>query len=700
MPRSHIELTVGRRLLLAGLFCAAALWAAGPPGRLLGTMALVVLAPGYLLERALPGPRPHPLARFALWAGLGLSLTPLAYQWLWAAGLTLGGPLLSALAAGVALAAAAAAWADLAAREGEEGPADRELLAGPRRSPLAPLAFWSLIGLICALTLWTRFEQIRGLALPAWVDSVHHALLVRVAAETGGVPASLEPYMPVRDLPYHWGYHVIAATLLRLSGLGLAETILWSGQALNALHAPLAGALALALWRRPWAAVGAALAAGLISLMPAYYVSWGRYTQLTGLLLIPALAVAWGRGLEGGRGAAWHWSAAGLLLAGLSLIHVRVLAFGAVLLGAQSLVWAAARGRAALGRGAAGAAVAGLVAAGLAAPWLLMLTRRALLPAVARPGSLILEGGYDALNLAILWVGQNRWLAALALLSALWGLRRREAAGAVIPLWVGGLLVLANPRLLGYLLPALGAALLVHGLAARRWPAAAAGLACAAAGPLLIATPSTWLINNDAVVISLFLPFSAAIGGGAALLYAAAARARRAPVRRAAAPAALALVVALAGWGAWQLRSVVNETTVLATAADRAAVEWAAANTAPDARFLINSAPWLGVASRGTDGGWWLLPLAGRWTSTPPALFTYGPIDYVYETIDRDKLVQAYKPGGEQAVLDLIRRDGIDYLYFGPRPGPLAADAFAAMPGFRTVYSEGGVTILAVDTPS
>jgi hypothetical protein len=105
MPRSPFELTVGRRLLLAGVFCAAALWAAGPAGRLPAAMALLVLAPGYLVERALPGPRAHPLARFALWVGLGLSLTPLLYQWLWAAGLALPGVALAALAAAVALAA-------------------------------------------------------------------------------------------------------------------------------------------------------------------------------------------------------------------------------------------------------------------------------------------------------------------------------------------------------------------------------------------------------------------------------------------------------------------------------------------------------------------------------------------------------------------------------------------------------------------
>lgn len=707
MPRTLTALTTGRRVLLAALACAAALWLAGPAARLLPAMALVVLAPGFLVERLLPGPQPHPLARFALWIGLGLGLVPLLYQWLWALGLPLTDGLLAVIAGMLGLGATGMAWRDLGALPATDQ-ADRETGSRgttPIGAPgllvsLSPGCFWSLLALIVALTVWTRFEQIRGLALPAWVDSVHHALLVRVAVETQGAPLSLAPFMPIEQLPYHWGYHVLAATLLRLSGLGLPETMLWSGQLLNALHAPLAGALALVLWRRPGAAIGAALVAGLISTMPAYYVSWGRYTQLTGLLLLPGLALAWDRGLAGGRGAGWHWASAGLLLAGLSLIHVRALAFALALLAAQSLVAMAGLSRRELRAPAIGAARAGLVAGLLAAPWLLLLASRALLPAVSRPSSLVLEGGYNILNLAILWVGHNRWLAALALLALLWGLWRRVPGAAVLALWVGALLAMANPRLLGYLLPALGIGLLIAGLLGRRWNLGLVGVAALAGGPWLLRTPSTWLLNNDAVVISLFLPLSAAIGGGADGLLVAA-RAARTPLLRRVAPALAGVaVVGVAVWGAWQLRSVLNENTVLATPADRAAVEWAAANTPPDARFLINATPWLGVADRAVDGGWWLLPLAGRWTSTPPALFTYGPPDYVQATIARAQALAAYRPGGEEAIVELIRRDGIDYLYFGSKPGALLPERFQHLPGFSVVYNEGGVTILAVAMPS
>src|SRR5262249_27555641 len=192
----------------------------------------------------------------------------------------------------------------LGIRSQEPGVWARHAILDPRSSILDPHPFtrsstWSAALLaILALTLWTRFKQIEGLALPPWVDSVHHALMIRVAAEHGQVPYSLRPYLPVDQLPYHWGYHVFTAAIMQLSGLPLTQAMLWTGQALNTLQALVAGALAAHLWRRPLAGVVAALVVGLISIMPAYYLSWGRYTQLAGLLLLPPLAVAWRMGLR------------------------------------------------------------------------------------------------------------------------------------------------------------------------------------------------------------------------------------------------------------------------------------------------------------------------------------------------------------------------------------------------------------------
>ena len=98
-----------------------------------------------------------------------------------------------------------------------------------------------------------------------------------------------------------------------------------------------------------------------------------------------------------------------------------------------------------------------------------------------------------------------------------------------------------------------------------------------------------------------------------------------------------------------------------------------AQNTPADARFLINAAPWLDTADRGADGGWWLLPLAGRWTSTPPVLSVYGPPDYVRDVRARNAVVIGYAKGQEQQLYQMLDRERIDYVYLGPRPAPLTA---------------------------
>ena len=56
-----------------------------------------------------------------------------------------------------------------------------------------------------------RLYQAQGLVVPAWVDSIQHALLVRKIIEYGGLPPDMLPYLPV-PMYYHFGFHVITAS--------------------------------------------------------------------------------------------------------------------------------------------------------------------------------------------------------------------------------------------------------------------------------------------------------------------------------------------------------------------------------------------------------------------------------------------------------------------------------------------------------
>ena len=142
------------------------------------------------------------------------------------------------------------------------------------------------------LLLAWRFYQIRDLVLPAWVDSLHHTLIVRLILENGGLPDSLAPYMDV-PFSYHYAYHALTAAFAFLTRMPAEQAVLVLGQVLNALVAVSVYRLGTALWA-DWRRAGtAALLVGFVFQMPAYYVTWGRYTLLTGLVLLPlAMAVA------------------------------------------------------------------------------------------------------------------------------------------------------------------------------------------------------------------------------------------------------------------------------------------------------------------------------------------------------------------------------------------------------------------------
>jgi len=664
--------STGQRWLISVL-AVALIAALVPAGRVLLATGFWLIVPGYVLERCFPGTRPHWLLRIVIWNGIGLSVLPILYLWSTVAGTGLPSWLLMAGAGGLTIVALRAAWHDLAAVQG------------------SPSVMTWLLVIVLAISGWLRAMQIADLVFPAWVDSVHHALMVRVAAETGRAPWTLTPYLPVVDMPYHWGYHAVIAAAWQLSGGDLPTVILWSGQFLNWLQGIAAAALALLSWRRPSAAVIAAAVVGCISWMPAYYVSWGRYTQLSGLLLIAALAISWHHGLNAeSRREQFGWLLLStVIVTGLSLVHVRMFVFGGALIVAQSIVWALRQTRSRIGLHILETGFVGLVALALAGPWWLLLLRRVLLPAATGARSLTSGGSYVQLSYDLMWIGPNEWLVALALLGGMIGLTYRQQAVAVMVLWVGGLVILTNLWLISYLLPLIGLVLSLYAISWRKWWLLGIGMLLLAVNPSTVRLPFLWLLPIDIAAISLFLPISNLIGGGIALIWP--------TTRRWWLIGGTVVLMALTLWGAHQQRTIVNPVTVLATVADRSALTWIAEQTPPTARFLINAAPWLPGVARGTDGGWWILPLTGRWTSTPPVLFVHSEADEVQATQQRSQQIIDFGNGQAVDLARLIAAERIDYIYTSPA-GPLRPEHFAGQAGYEVVFAQDGIVIYRVQT--
>jgi hypothetical protein len=152
--------------------------------------------------------------------------------------------------------------------------------------------------LLLLVTGW-RFYQVRQLALPAWVDSVHHTLLVRILLEQGTLPETWGPYLPTTPFYYHFGFHLSAALLAKITGmtgLALGNAVLVAGQLWQVLLVLALYLLARTLLAAHEPAFIAALLVSFVAEMPAFYVSWGRYPLLAGAtLLIGAMAAANGR---------------------------------------------------------------------------------------------------------------------------------------------------------------------------------------------------------------------------------------------------------------------------------------------------------------------------------------------------------------------------------------------------------------------
>lgn len=154
--------------------------------------------------------------------------------------------------------------------------------ASPEGNLIRPDWQWEIIPLVIfVLILGWRFYQARTLIFPAWVNSVHHSYIVRLIVETGGVPASLEPNIQA-PFYYHFGFHLNTAVFAFWSQLRPETAVLILGQVINAGVCLAIYRLGISLWGDWRRASIAMVLVGFVFQMPAYYLTWGRYTLLAG----------------------------------------------------------------------------------------------------------------------------------------------------------------------------------------------------------------------------------------------------------------------------------------------------------------------------------------------------------------------------------------------------------------------------------
>lgn len=546
-----------------------------------------------------------------------------------------------------------------------------------------------IFGLIFALTLSTRWWHIRNLVLPPWIDSVHHTMVAQLLAEQGTLPETYAPFIPGGRFFYHWGYHALVVWLAwfldQTRPLELAQLVLHFGQVLNTFSALMLYAAGRVLFNSRRAGLFAALITGLISWFPAYYVTWGRYTQLAGLLvLIPFLIILW----EIRRRLSYNTMvAAALLGAGMFLIHIRVFIFALTFIAALTVFIVGKRDWHTLGHWI----LVGMMIAVVVFPWVQVLwnyqkTRSPLLVSSSPSRIEKFNEYYNVVQPDLLWAPHNRELLSLAT-GGLAGILGWGALPiwqrALSALWLGGLIYLLIRKATvfpGRLGKSLGLLIM--------WCALTALLLNAH----LLGLPNLGIIHNNSALIALFIPLSLSLGGLLTWV-----QKELCPVRWA---WQITLTLVLVGglWGAFTMRDVVNPTTVLAKSADVEAMRWIKAHTPPDAHFAVNIWPWLGQIYAGSDGGYWLTLLTDRSSLLFPALYTSclpkAEVARVTETLTAWYYMNEMD---DQMLRGWLQENRITHIYIGANGGIASPQRFSDLSFAQAIYQKDDVFIFEIE---
>lgn len=574
--------------------------------------------------------------------------------------------------------------------------------------PLEPMGgtAWLYFGIL-ALVFLSRIVVIHPFNSPLWGDSVHHTLITQLLLDNGGIFDTYEPYLPLAPFTYHAGFHLLCAwlgwsVLPGQSVLSGMDATLIGGQWQNVMAVTMVGLLTEGLLRRTGrtasASVGgviALLVAGLLSHQPAFYVFWGRYTQLAGqIFLAPALLWSFNAWHTRSR---WRWVLITVLMvSALALTHYRVLILYAAALPLLviAVLWEE-RGRA---RVAWRSVAARMVASGAATvaiilPWywklqesvILQRTQVILSPSSLRSDYIATSNPFGDITQ---YVPEWFWLAALvSLLVLLW---QRHRVGWLIGGWVVLCFLVANPG----------------------W----------------LRLPGTGLVDNFMLQIALYLPLAVLVGAGVATFWQKGETVTHPPtpsregalelntpsVRGVSAyrlplSAFYLLIFALASWGLWQQVQLADVRWYsFLTGSDWKAAQWIEANTPVDSRFHVNGFfAYYDTTVAGSDGGEWLPLIAGRDTTVPPMIYAHEAgidPDYRADTNERYRRLENAESEPE-ALAAALKDEGVEYVYIGGQQGmvgkplddtPMNPLLLAESSAFETVYTDEFVWIFRV----
>jgi hypothetical protein len=607
----------------------------------------------------------HWTLRLGLAAGISLAVYPLIFLWTDLVGLHLG-KLYAWLPPLVGL--------GLILWQNRHRLSEKPIFRGTWQRPEATsLAFIFLLSLI----IFSRFWAARTLVAPLWGDSYQHSLIVKLILDHGGLFQSWQPYSSLETFSYHFGFHSSTAVFAWLTGQTAAEAVLWFGQILNVLAVLALYPLAVMVGKNRWAGIIALLVAGLVLQMPAYYLNWGRFTQLAGQAILPVCVfMAW-KLLEEVN---LDWKLLGLnciLAAGLALSHYRVVIFAVLFLPAYWLLnirrnnfRPAARNTLLYGVGAGILFLPQVI--NLAGGNILNILKSQLSTSAGAVSAWQLE--YNAFGDLSTFLPHLVWI--LMILSAAWLLWKHSRPAAVISLWWLLNLLATNPGWLGL--------------------------------------PGTGMISNFALMIAAYLPAALLLGAAFSQLPlwrqtqkpTQPGEGSRITIKTLGSAILVAAFLGLAVWGVFQRMDEADPGLfALVTKPDIQAANWLAQNTPGEARFLVNGfSSFNGQAIAGSDAGWWLPLLAGRQTFINPLNSTFEQSRGTGNQPDAE-IIHLIEANGvdDPQLLAMYQAQGLTHVYIGQRRGQvndstplLNVDDLLHSPHYKPIYNQDLVWVFAI----
>lgn len=594
-----------------------------------GIALFVYIVPGLALlvwlwpDRTLTWPEYIGLA-----AGVSISLYPLLFLWAYAFGTAPGA--LIAIAPGI-LGSAALLLRYRTAIAQPVRSIKTVLSSGSKEEVVHSLLFVSLIGVL----LFTRLQPVRSMTAPAWGDSVQHTFIVQLLLDNNGLFQSWNPYAPMQSMAYHYGFHSLMAVWAWLSGTSAPQAMIVGGQILNVLAVVVLYPLAVRLTSgNRWAGLAAVLVTGILSTLPAFYVNWGRYTQLAGqiiLMVVLWMLDAWWSDEE--RPGKSMVVVLLLLLAGLALTHYRVALVAAAAVAGWSL-WGLWQHRRELSEWVSRTVLFGgvsVLAVACIAPWVSIV-------ATSRLATVQTTIAEQSVSNAAFWQELHVWRDISTYYPrALW---MSSIGIALLALWKCRQLIvpLALWSVLAFFLT----------------------------NPFLLFLPGTGSITNFALLVGLYIPIGLLIGWAIGEVWAYLSGIRFGYV------VIVGSVLLLTSGGVRQQLHVVDPFYQMMTPADRQAFEWIDENVSSNANFLVNGfLAYNNTSVVGSDAGWWLPLYTQRQNTIPPLLYMTERLpSSEYRDQIRQLVVNVREKGNDPAELtQILCQADVTHIYLGQKRG-------------------------------